>query len=55
MSSSEIDDVDLICLDMAWGTLVQRELAEDPLYHDVSRKLIFAESRAQKGTTEEGL
>jgi hypothetical protein len=36
------DDVDLICLDMAWGGWFKETWLRTPLYHDVSRKLIFA-------------
>ena len=37
----EIDDVDLIYLDMSWGKYFTETSLRRPLYHDVSRKLIF--------------
>jgi hypothetical protein len=36
------DDVDLIYLDMAWGAWFKEAWLRIPLYHDVSRRLIFA-------------
>jgi hypothetical protein len=39
---AEIDAVDLICLDMTWGAWLDEYWLRMPLYHDVSRKLIFA-------------
>jgi len=38
----ENDDVDLICLNMTWGAWFKESWLRIPLYHDVSRKLIFA-------------
>ena len=38
----EIDDVDLICLDMTWGRWFAEDSLRKPLYHDLSKKLIFA-------------
>lgn len=37
----EIDDVDLICLDMAWAARFKEAWLRAPLYHDVSKRLIF--------------
>ena len=51
----ESDDVDLVHLDMTWGAWFKETSLRRPLYHDMSRKLIYAESRAQKGTTHCGL
>jgi spore maturation protein CgeB len=44
----EIDDVDLICLDMGWGARVKENWLRNPLYHDVSKKLIFANPGLKK-------
>ena len=44
----EIDDVDLICLDMTWGAWFDEYWLRTPLYHDVSRKLIFANPGLKK-------
>jgi hypothetical protein len=38
----ENDDVDLIRLDMTWGAWFEEASLRRPLYHDVSRKLIYA-------------
>jgi hypothetical protein len=38
----EIDNVDLICLDMTWAAWFKERWLRIPLYHDVSKKLIFA-------------
>jgi hypothetical protein len=42
------DDVDLICLDMSWGAWFKETWLRTPLYHDVSRKLIFANPGLKK-------
>ena len=39
---AEMNDVDLIHLDMGWGAWFDENWLRRPLYHDVSRKLIFA-------------
>ena len=44
----EIDDVDLICLDMTWGAWFNDYWLRTPLYHDMSRKLIFANPGLKK-------
>jgi len=44
----ETDDVDLICLDMSWGARVNEYWLRTPLYHDLSRKLIFANPGLRK-------
>jgi hypothetical protein len=44
----EIDDVDLIYLDMAWATWFNERWLRTPLYHDVSRRLIFANPGLKK-------
>jgi hypothetical protein len=44
----EIDDVDLICLDMTWGKWFAETSLRRPLYHDVSKKLIFANPGLKK-------
>jgi Glycosyl transferases group 1 len=41
-------DVDLICLEMGWGARVDEYWLRTPLYHDVSRKLIFANPGLKK-------
>lgn len=41
-------DVDLIHLDMSWGTWVDEYWLRTPLYHDRSRKLIFANPGLRK-------
>jgi Glycosyl transferases group 1 len=38
----EIDDVDLIPLEIGWGSWFTETWLRRPLYHDMSRKLIFA-------------
>jgi hypothetical protein len=38
----ETDDVDLVHLDMGWGAMFNEQWLRTPLYHDVSRKLMFA-------------
>lgn len=44
----ETADVDLICLDMSWGSWVNEYWLRTPLYHDRSRKLIFANPGLKK-------
>jgi spore maturation protein CgeB len=44
----EIDDVDLIPLEMAWGTRIDEYWLRRPLYHDRSGKLIFANPGLRK-------
>jgi hypothetical protein len=44
----EIDDVDLISLDMTWGKWFTETWLRRPLYHDVSRKLVFANPGLKK-------
>jgi hypothetical protein len=44
----EMDDVDLIRLDMTWGSMFNERWLRIPLYHDVSRKLIFANPGLKK-------
>jgi spore maturation protein CgeB len=44
----EIDDVDLIRLDMTWGRWFTETSLRRPLYHDVTRKLIFANPGLKK-------
>jgi len=44
----EIDDVDLIPLDMAWGARIDEYWLRTPLYYDVSRKFIFANPGLKK-------
>jgi hypothetical protein len=44
----DVDDVDLICLDMGWGAWFNEIWLRRPLYHDVSRKLIFANPGLKK-------
>jgi hypothetical protein len=44
----EIDDVDLICLDISWGKWFTETSLRRPLYHDVSRRLIFANPGLKK-------
>jgi hypothetical protein len=38
----EVDDVDLVHLDMGWGARFNQRWLRIPLYHDVSRKLLYA-------------
>jgi hypothetical protein len=38
----EIDDVDLISLDMAWAAKINERWLRLPLYHDIFKKMIFA-------------
>jgi len=45
---AEIDDVDLICPDMGWGARVDEYWLRTPLYHDVTRKLVFANPGLRK-------
>jgi hypothetical protein len=45
---TEISDVDLIDLDMAWGAWFDERSLSRPLYHDISRKLIFANPGLKK-------
>jgi hypothetical protein len=42
------DDVDLISLDMSWGAWFKESWLRIPLYHDVSRKLIFTNPGLKK-------
>jgi hypothetical protein len=44
----EIDDVDLIHLDATWAAMFDERWLRVPLYHDVSRKLIFANPGLKK-------
>ena len=44
----EMDDVDLICLDMSWGKYFKETSLRRPLYHDVTRRLIFANPGLKK-------
>jgi hypothetical protein len=44
----EIDDVELIYLDMSWGAWFKEAWLRNPLYHDASRKLIFANPGLKK-------
>jgi hypothetical protein len=44
----DIDDVDLISLDMSWGNWFTETWLRRPLYHDLSRKLIFANPGLKK-------
>jgi len=44
----EMNDVDLIHLDMGWGAWFNEAWLRRPLYHDVSRKLIFANPGLKK-------
>jgi spore maturation protein CgeB len=39
---AENDDVDLVCLDLTWGAWFKETSLRRPLYHDISRKLIYA-------------
>ena len=45
---AESEDVDLIRLDMAWGAWFDEYWLRTPLYHDVSRKLIYANPGLKK-------
>lgn len=38
----EIDDVDMIPLDLTWAARVPEAWLRNPLYHDVTRKIMFA-------------
>ena len=42
------DDVDLVQLDMTWGAWFKETSLRRPLYHDVSRKLIYANPGLKK-------
>jgi spore maturation protein CgeB len=44
----ENDDVDLIELDLTWGAWFKETSLRRPLYHDVSRKLIYANPGLKK-------
>jgi Glycosyl transferases group 1 len=44
----EIDDVDLVHLDMGWGEVFSEKWLRIPLYHDASRKLIYANPGLKK-------
>ena len=44
----ENDDVDLVHLDMTWGAWFKETSLRRPLYHDVSRKLIYANPGLKK-------
>jgi spore maturation protein CgeB len=44
----DVDDVDLISLDMAWGKWFTETWLRRPLYHDVSGKLVFANPGLKK-------
>jgi len=44
----EVDDVDLICLEPSWGSRFKESWLRRPLYHDVSRKLIFVNPGLRK-------
>jgi hypothetical protein len=44
----EIDDVDLICLDLTWAAWFNEYWLRAPIYHDVSKKLIFANPGLRK-------
>jgi hypothetical protein len=45
---AEIDDVDLISLDLTWGAWFDEYWLRTPLYHDLSRRLIFANPGLKK-------
>lgn len=44
----ENDDVDLVHLDMSWGAWFKETSLRRPLYHDLSRKLIYANPGLKK-------
>ena len=44
----ETDDVDLVALDVTWGGWFKDTSLRRPLYHDVSRKLIYANPGLKK-------
>ena len=44
----ESDDVDLVHLDMTWGAWFKETSLRRPLYHDMSRKLIYANPGLKK-------
>ncbi|MGC1361436.1 MAG: glycosyltransferase [Silvibacterium sp.] len=44
----EVDNVDLICLEHGWGSWVNQSWLRLPLYHDVSRKLMFLNPGLQR-------
>jgi hypothetical protein len=44
----ENDDVDLVQLDMTWGAWFKETSLRRPLYHDVSRKLVYANPGLRK-------
>src|ERR1700728_1171479 len=44
----ENDDVDLVHLDMTWGAWFKEPSLRRPLYHDVSRRLIYANPGLRK-------
>jgi len=44
----ENDDVDLVHLDMTWGAWFKESSLRRPVYHDVSRKLIYANPGLKK-------
>jgi hypothetical protein len=45
---ASIDDVDFICLEQGWGGRVNQFWLRLPLYHDVSRKLVFVNPGLQR-------
>jgi Glycosyl transferases group 1 len=44
----EIDDVDLVPLDIGWAAWVDEYWLRTPIYHDLSRKLVFANPGLKK-------
>lgn len=44
----DIDNVDLICLEQGWGGRVDQSWLRLPLYHDISRKLMFVNPGLQR-------
>jgi len=44
----DIDNVDLICLEQGWGARVNQSWLRLPLYHDISRKLMFVNPGLQR-------
>ena len=44
----ENDDVDLLHLDMSWGAWFKENTLRRPIYHDVSKKLIYANPGLKK-------
>ena len=51
----ENDDVDLLHLDMSWGAWFKENTLRRPIYHDVSKKLIYANPGLKKVRLSSGL